>query len=104
MGVGVVVAVAPGALRGQTENEAGTPAGRGIACGGTELGIGVVTAARDERAETVDGRSGSRTGFAAGAGDVGLEAGRRRGWVGAVGGAERSRAEVGAYGAAEEGG
>lgn len=104
MGAGVEVVGAPDALRGQIESGGGTGAGRGIAYGGAEFGVGAATEAGDVRAGTVDGWLGWRTALGAGTGGVVAEAGKWRGWAGVVAGAERWREVAEACGAAGEGG
>lgn len=89
MEVGVGVVEAPDALRGQRGSGAGTAVDHGPVCDGTVFECGATTAAGDERAETVDGRFGWRTGLGSGLGVAGREVGKWRGRVGAAGVAGR---------------
>lgn len=76
MEVGVGVAEAPDALRGQRGSGAGTGVDHGTVYDGTVFEWGATTAAGDERAETVDGWFGWRTGLGSGLGVVGREVGK----------------------------
>lgn len=84
---GVEAVVAPDAPWGQRGSGGGRGADHGIVCDGTEFGSGATTAGGDERAETVDGRFGWRTGLVSGVGVVGREVGKWSGQVVAAGGA-----------------
>lgn len=89
MEVGVGAVEAPDALRGQTGSGGGKGADYGIVCVGTEFESGATIAVGDERAETVDGGFGWRTGLGSGVGVVGREVEKWRGWVGVAGVAGR---------------
>lgn len=89
MEVVVGAVVAPDAPWGQRGSVGGKGADLGIVCDGTEFGSGATTAGGDERAETVDGRFGWRTGLVSGVGVVGREVGKWSGQVGAAGVAGR---------------
>lgn len=70
-GVVVVVEAALDAPKGQIVSGGGTGADHGTVCNGTVFGAGVLTAAGDVRAESVDEELGWRTGLGAGVDVVG---------------------------------
>lgn len=85
MEVGVGAVVAPDAPWGQRGSGGGRGVDHGIVCDGTEFESGATTAGGDERAETVDGRFGWRTGLVSGVGVVGREVGKWSGQAGVAG-------------------
>lgn len=89
MEVGVGAVEAPDALRGQRASGGGRGVDHGTVYDGTVFESGATTAAGDERAETVDGGFGWRTGLGSGLGVFGREVEKWRGWVGAAGVAGR---------------
>lgn len=104
MEVGVGVVEAPDAQRGQRGSGGGRGVDHGTVYDGSVFESGATTAAGDERAETVDGWFGWRTGLGSGLGVVGREVGKWRGWVGAAGVAGRWIEEAAACEVDGEGG